>query len=164
MTKKGWHMRKKHYFFSIFYFLSFSPIFGDPFEGNRMYDCGVASYTVKNRGLMSSMNIFFTFTHPFVTTSGTSGCKGFVINDEQKVNYIATNFYEIQEDLVKGGGVYLDALTTIMGCEGTNFQIILKNDYESIFNEDNSDGKKIYNALRYKIKNSKLKTHCIDYS
>ena len=51
-----------------------------------------------------------------------------------------------------------------MGCEGTNFKIILKNDYETIFNENNSDGKKIYNALRYKIKNSELRTHCIDYS
>ena len=51
-----------------------------------------------------------------------------------------------------------------MGCEGTNFQIILKNDYESIFNEENSDGNHIYNVLRYKIKNSELKNHCIDYS
>ena len=51
-----------------------------------------------------------------------------------------------------------------MGCEGTNFQKILKNDYESIFNEDNPDEKKIYNVLRYKVKNSELKNHCIDYS
>ena len=166
MIKEGWHMRKILYVFSIFYFSLFSPIYGGfgDLDGNRTMDCGVATYVVKNRGLMVSVNLFFTFTHPFATTSGTSECKGFSINDEQRINYIATNFYNIQANVVKGGGVYLDALTTIMGCEGTNFQIILKNDYESIFNEDNSDGKKIYNALRYKVKNSELKNHCIDYS
>ena len=43
-------------------------------------------------------------------------------------------------------------------------QLIFKNDYERIYNEDNSDVEKIYKSIRYKIKNSELKNHCIDYS
>jgi len=51
-----------------------------------------------------------------------------------------------------------------MGCEGTNFKIILKDDYESIFNDQYLDSKQIYNALINKIKNSELRTNCLDYS
>ena len=86
------------------------------------------------------------------------------MNNDQRVNYIVTNFYEIQEDVAKGGGLYLDGLSTIMGCERTNFKIILRDEYENIFKKENSEGIQIYNELRYKIKNSKLKNHCIDYS
>ena len=162
-------MKKLIYIFTTFYFLSFSLIFGNPMVGNRLDECGPGKVIspIDNAFIIFTLNSWWftgNTTYSAATSSGTSECKGFSINDKQRVHYIATNFYEIQEDLVKGGGVYLDALTTIMGCEGTNFQKILKNDYESIFNEDNSDGKKIYNALRYKIKNSELRTHCIDYS
>ena len=41
---------------------------------------------------------------------------------------------------------------------------ILRDEYENIFKKENSEGIQIYNELRYKIKNSKLKNHCIDYS
>ena len=160
-------MRKKLHIFITLYFLSVCFTFGNPMEGNRLDECGPAIYTVKNNKLISSVNVTLTtggFFYSLASTSGTSECEGFVINDEQRVHFIVTNFYEIQEDVSKGEGVYLDGLTTIMGCEGINFKIILKNNYESIFNENNSDGKQIYNVLRYKINNSELKNHCIDYS
>jgi len=138
-------------------------------EGNRLDECGPGKLIspIDNDFLISTINSWFftgNTTYSAASSSGTSECKGFALYDKQRVNYIATNFYEIQEDVSKGEGIYLDGLTIIMGCEGTNFQIILKNDYESIFNEENSDGKQIYNVLRYKIKNSELKNHCIDYS
>ena len=160
-------MRKKLYIFTTLYFLSVCFIFWNPVQGNRIDECGPGVYLVKDNMFISSTNSHKPFsltTYSSASTSGTSECEGFVISDEQRANYIATNFYEIQEDVSKGGGLYLDGLTNLMGCEGTNFQKVLKNDYENIFNEENSDGKQIYNVLRYKIKNSELKNHCIDYS
>ena len=162
-------MRKKIYIYTIYNFLSFSIIFGNPMVGNRLDECGpgkvISPFDIDF--IIFTLNSWWltgNTTYSAATSSGTSECKGFALNDEQRVHYIATNFYKIQEDIVKGEGVYLDALTTIMGCEGTKFKMILKNDFVSIFNEDNSDGKKIYNSIRYKIKNSELKNHCIDYS
>ena len=163
-------MRNKLYIFVTLYFcLSVCPIFGNPMEGNRIDECGPGKLIspIDNAFLISTSNTWYVTgntTYSAASSSGTSECKGFAINDEQRVHYITTNFYKIQEDLVKGSGEYLDALTIIMGCERNNLKIILKNDYESIFNEDNSDGKKIFNALRIKIKNSGLRTLCIDYS
>ena len=155
--------------FTIFYFLSFSLIFGNPMVGNRLDECGPGKLIspIDNDFLISTINSWFftgNTTYSAASSSGTSECKGFALYDKQRVNYIATNFYEIQEDVAKGGGLYLDGLSTIMGCERTNFKIILRDEYENIFKKENSEGIQIYNELRYKIKNSKLKNHCIDYS
>ena len=162
-------MYKKISVFTTLYFLSFCFIFGNVMEGNRIDECGPGKFlTPINWGpYISSSNTWYltgNLTYSSATSSGTSECKGFALNDEQRINYIATNFFEIQEDVAKGGGVYLDGLTTIMGCEGTNFKIILKDDYESIFNDQYLDSKQIYNALINKIKNSELRTNCLDYS
>ena len=162
-------MYKKISVLTTLYFLSFCFIFGNVMEGNRIDECGPGKFlTPINWGpYISSSNTWYltgNLTYSSATSSGTSECKGFALNDEQRINYIATNFFEIQEDVAKGGGEYLDGLTTIIGCEGTNFKIILKEDYESIFNEDYSDSEKIYDALIHKIKNSELRNYCLDFS
>ena len=161
-------MMQKIYIFSILYFLPFCYIYGNDvqkaMEGNGPHECGLPVYIVGNDSLISTVNYTSFPIYFLASTSGTSECKGFVFNDEERINYIATNFFEIQEDVAKGGGEYLDGLTTIIGCEGTNFKIILKEDYESIFNDDYSDSEKIYNALIHKIKNSELRNYCLDFS
>ena len=167
-------MRNKIYIFTTLYFLLvcfifWNPALGEPFrEGNRIYECGPGVYMFKDNMFISSSNIHQPFsltTYTLASASGTSECTGSTtMNNDQRVNYIVTNFYEIQEDVAKGGGLYLDGLSTIMGCERTNFKIILRDEYENIFKKENSEGIQIYNELRYKIKNSKLKNHCIDYS
>ena len=160
-------MGKIFYIFIAYYFLSLCLTFGNPMEGNRFDECGLGAviFDKDDNGIISSTNMFIPI--PFLifsTTAGTSECKGFALNDKQRVKYIANNFYEIQIDVAKGEGTFLDGLTTIMGCDGTNFRKILKDDYSNIFNKDNSNGKQIYNALRHKIKNSELKNLCLDSS
>ena len=120
---------------------------------------------IKKRWYISSSNsVIGNIFYSSASTSGTSECKGFTSNEEQRIKYIIANYYGIQEDLAKGGGLYLDGLTSIMGCEGTDFQNVLKKDFEYILSATDSNGKKFYVAIKNKIKGSELKNICLNYS
>ena len=167
-------MKNKIFIFTILYFLLvnfifWNPALGEPFrEGNRFYECGAPVYLVGDKFLISSSNSLyagFWTSYSAASSSGTSECTGSIgKNNDEKFNYFVKNFDEIQVNVAKGEGLHLDGLSIIMGCERNNLKIILKRNYETIFNEDKLESKKIYKKLKRIINNSELKNHCIDYS
>lgn len=71
-------------------------------------------------------------------TSGTSGCYEDGSSSAQ-LDYIETNKVALKEDAARGQGETLHGLMTLLGCkEETQFNSEIKNNYNTIFNHDNS--------------------------
>lgn len=107
--------------------------------------CGVgATVTQRNNSLLSQTVVSFTdntfrFTNLGAITSGTSGCSnsGIVQSEQQKI-YISHTYANLEEEVAKGEGPFLDSLLQLMGCSPQakpDFVELSQQKYDEIFVE-----------------------------
>jgi Protein of unknown function (DUF3015) len=90
----------------------------------RASDCAVGGFVVnKKTGIIEQLLAFTTNGTFFVTyagaiTTGTSGCSnsGIVKQDYEQRVFVTANFDALSQDLARGQGENVNALSSLMGC------------------------------------------------
>lgn len=107
-----------------------------------MAGCGIGSLAFQDQP--GKVQIFAATLNNIISpqtsaiTSGTSGCyeSG---SSAAKIDYIETNKLSLKEDAARGQGETLDGLMTLLGCkEEIAIKNEIKNNYNSIFNQDSA--------------------------
>jgi hypothetical protein len=101
--------------------------------------CGAGWYVLKKNSLVSSSlraTTNVSFLNTVGMTFGTSNCSkhSIVQNDKKTIHFIEANQYQIVVDMARGDGEYIDALSSVMGCENVSrsFKRVLKDSYSTI--------------------------------
>jgi hypothetical protein len=90
-----------------------------------MAGCGLGSIVIKENSTI--MQVLAATTNgtsgsqTFGITTGTSNCTkgGVVVKSKEQEAFVEANFSRLQQDMAKGGGEYLAALTELMQCKDT---------------------------------------------
>lgn len=130
-------MLKKIYFIAALLVLSQAHAYHYGLAG-----CGIGSLAFQDQP--GKIQIFAATLNNIISpqtsaiTSGTSGCYE-TGGSAAKLNYIETNKLSLKVDAARGQGETLEGLMTLLGCEEQNtIQNEIKNNYNSIFNEDSA--------------------------
>ena len=89
--------------------------------------------------VFSTTDLTFQGTFMFASTSGTSGCKNWDFIQLNQNRYIAKNWVNINENVAKGEGEYIIALSKLMKCPKDSqrkFINLLHNNYSLLYNLD----------------------------
>ena len=119
-----------------------------PFSLHAKNVCGVgATVTQRNNTLLSqsvatTTDGTFQVTNLTAITMGTSGCSntGFVQSEQQKM-YISHTYANLEEEVAKGGGPFLDSLLQLLGCSPqakADFVQLSQQKYDEIFVEQDN--------------------------
>lgn len=147
-------MLKKIYFIAAFLMLSQAQAYHYGLAG-----CGIGSLAFQDQP--GKIQIFAATLNNIISpqtsaiTSGTSGCyEGG--STAVKLDYIETNKLSLKVDAARGQGETLEGLMTLLGCEQeAHMQTEIKNNYETIFNQDSAP-----EILRAIQSNSTLQKSC----
>ncbi len=93
------------------------------FAADGSSGCGPAWYILKENSLVSSAlrattNGILGVTVTIGMTFGTSNCTQhkIVLKEKESLYFATQNHFELKTDIAKGGGEYLSAFATTMGC------------------------------------------------
>ena len=96
-----------------------------------------------------------TYTQTFGISSETAGCTakgGWVKNDKKAEAYAEINLRKLSREMAQGGGEYLGAFASLMGCQDEStrqaFFKLTQQKYESIFTMANIDSTAMLQNLR----------------
>ena len=96
---------------------------------------GPMGFAHKDPGMLS-VNITFSPTFAFASTSGTSGCKNWDYSIELRREFIQTQWVLLREESSRGGGEHIAVLSNMSGClkaEHREFSRMLKQHYPDLF-------------------------------
>ncbi len=88
---------------------------------------------------MLSIDITYSPTLTFASTSGTSGCKNWDFAQHRKASqqkYVLVKWEQLSEEAARGEGPHLEAFLQIMGCDSQyypTFADVLSQHYSSLF-------------------------------
>jgi hypothetical protein len=111
-----------------------------------MAGCGLGSLVFKENGFVqvfaATTNATFG-TQTFGITSGTSNCvkAGVVKADKEQEAFVESNLDNLERDMAAGGGEYLAAFATLLGCEESvqpELYSFAQNSYASVFPNDHT--------------------------
>ena len=129
------------------------------FANYGMAGCGLGSMLFDENGgfqqvLAATTNGTFG-NQTFGISSGTSNCtkNGMVKNEREQEVFIAMNYDSLTQDIARGEGETLSALTNLMGCskEGaTHFATAAKAQYASIYGQT-KDANELYEAVKTQV-------------
>lgn len=122
--------------------------------------CGLGSILIKENkaGLqILALTLNATGVQTFGITTGTSGCTtdGLVHNQKAQEVFVSLNFDSLEQDMAKGKGEKLDALSGLLGCsaEGTTqLGALTKSNYGNLFREETTPSS-LLSAVKDGIKN-----------
>ena len=116
-------------------------------QGYGLAGCGLGSIVFGEKEgpvqIFASTTNNFSGTNTFGMTSGTSNCNSY--QEQAAIQFIDSNRYSIENDIVRGQGESLQALSKVMGCDAD--VATLRTDREEIFNTS-ADARQIYFSLR----------------
>ena len=95
---------------------------------------GVASEDPLN----STVDYTSASTFVSASTSGTSGCENWDFVQSNRAQYLELSWKTISEDVAKGQGEHLEALSKMYGCQGEyeqTFQSMLYGNYPHLFED-----------------------------
>ena len=125
---------------------------------HKMAGCGLGSMIFKDseKGpqiVAATTNGLFG-NQTFGISSETLGCTkdGMVMNHKRQEVYAEVNFRSLQRDMAQGGGEYLTAFASVMGCEDetsqkTFVQFTQKN-FATLFPSERTDSTDMLSSLR----------------
>ena len=96
---------------------------------------GAMGFAHKDPGMMS-VDITFSPTFAFASTSGTSGCKNWDYTAQLHRHFIESQWTVLDEEAARGKGVHLHALAGMMGCETAQhprFIRLVREKYSGLF-------------------------------
>ncbi|MDD5629557.1 MAG: DUF3015 family protein [Elusimicrobia bacterium] len=96
-----------------------------------------------------------TYTQTFGISSETAGCTvkgGWVKNEKKAAVFAEVNLQKISKEMAQGGGEYVTALATLLGCQDETakqtFIKVTQKNYESIFTTANIDSATMLRNVR----------------
>lgn len=94
--------------------------------GQRMAGCGLGSMVIENNDKWSQVGAAFlngTGMQTFGISFGTSNCTedGVAMASKEKEAFVEANLADLKQDIAKGEGEYLSALSSLYGCKGAAF-------------------------------------------
>ena len=102
----------------------------------------------------------------FAITSGTSGCDAdsVVLQEKEQEVFVAVNLDNLSQDMAQGDGMYLQALSGLMGCTteafGT-FAELAQDKYEVLFDTVDANAAGLLSGLKRELAaHPTLNTHC----
>jgi len=100
-------------------------------------------------------------TYTLGVTSGTSGCSGMALLEQEREIFVASTYDEISEEAAQGGGLHIETLATLMGCEQpTEFTAMTQSKFNTIF-ADAPKSKELISRLDAEVqKDPALKASC----
>jgi hypothetical protein len=133
---------------------------GGPTTNNQNIGCGWGTYLFGDKDtkipqiLGATTNGTFG-NQTFGISSETMGCTtkgGWVKNERRAAVYAEVNLQKLSKEMAQGGGEYLSAFATLMGCpdqaaKQAFFKVTQKN-YESIFTSASIDSETMLRNLR----------------
>ncbi|MBF0208358.1 MAG: DUF3015 family protein [Oligoflexia bacterium] len=116
-------------FFRIASVMIFISLTASSFATDNSSGCGPGWYIVRENSLVSSAlrattnGILFPST-TIGMTLGTSNCTkhSLVMKEKESLYYMTQNYSELQKEIAQGGGEFLDAFFTTVGCQGDQVQ------------------------------------------
>ena|SRR3989339_949681 len=117
-------------------------------------NCGLPSLAIKSSTINILVNFFTSMpTYTLGVTSGTSGCKGMVAIDQERSEFIASNYDSLTEEAAQGKGLHLETLAGLMGCQSSKAQFaqMTQKNFGSLF-VDQADAVQVLERLKAGIK------------
>jgi hypothetical protein len=105
--------------------------------------------------LASTTNSTFA-TQTFGITSGTSNCVsgGVVAMDRRQQAFAEVNFADLKRDMASGGGEYLTAFATLLGCDGAaqpRLARLMQAEYETLLPTESTTADQLVDAVHLRI-------------
>ena len=105
-------------------------------------------------------------TNTYAMTSGTSGCDAdsVILRDKEQEVFVAVNLDNLSQDMAQGDGMYLQALSGLMGCTteafGT-FAELAQDKYEVLFDTVDANAAGLLSGLKRELAaHPMLNTNC----
>ena len=105
-------------------------------------------------------------TNTYAMTSGTSGCDAdsVILKDKEQEVFVAVNLDNLSQDMAQGDGMYLQALSGLMGCTteafGT-FAELAQDKYEVLFDTVDANAAGLLSGLKRELAaHPMLNTNC----
>ena len=141
------------------------------FAENNGSGCGVGKRLFEGKkGLLFNVLAVTTnqiySTNTYAMTSGTSGCDAdsVVLKEKEQEVFVAVNLDNLSQDMAQGDGMYLQALSGLMGCTteafGT-FAELAQDKYEVLFDTVDANAAGLLSGLKRELAaHPMLNTNC----
>ncbi len=85
----------------------------------------------------------------FGMTTGTLGCDKLEMgsNDKETLDYVATNYEVLKNELAQGDGEYVRGVSKSLGCEGSSFSTQVQSNYDNVVAPTNN-AVELFNNLK----------------
>ena len=112
-------------------------------QGYNMAGCGLGAMALgsepgKGRALASALLNSFVFPQTFAISTGISNC-GESANKKASLEFIDGNKEALKNDVARGNGETISALSNILGCKNSNFSATLQKNSSSILKAETSE-------------------------
>ncbi|MBF0279931.1 MAG: DUF3015 family protein [SAR324 cluster bacterium] len=118
-------------------------LFVIPLSSHAKNSCGLGPTILGGNNSLVSQTVAtitdgsFAITNLFAISTGTMGCSSSgIVKVEQQKMYISHTYANLEEEVAKGEGPYLDSLIQLMGCSvdaKQDFIQLSQQNYEQIF-------------------------------
>ncbi|MDX1959773.1 MAG: DUF3015 family protein [Leptospiraceae bacterium] len=136
-----------------------------PMKKYGMAGCGLGSLVITANDItqiFAGTTNATSYSQLFGITTGTSNCTkdGIVMNDKLQEIFVHTNYENLEREAALGKGEKLDALASLMGCNGKEFSSLTKKNYEKFFAAKESSPSFLLSALKVELSNETAKAAC----
>jgi len=104
-------------------------------------------------------------TQTFGISSGTSHCttSGVVAENREQEAFVEVNMQSLEREAASGGGEYLAALGTLLGCDAQvqpQFFHVMQDRFETIFPPEDGSAKQVLQNMKSELRGTDLAQSC----